>query len=168
MRILIVGGTRFVGRYITDAALQAGHQVTLLHRGKTGAGLFPQATHLLGDRNKDLRLLRSGDWDATVDVNAYRPRQVRSLAHALDGRGGRHLLHLRCAVADAPMPAVVIDLTSRNGTLIPNPGGRVNSWRHSPVASSAMRVQQVSAAALSTARDRASTTRSATRGSPTE
>src|SRR5215472_13250883 len=90
MRILIIGGTAFVGRHITEAALAAGHDVTVFHRGKTGAGLFPEATHLTGDRNSDLSALATGRWDATVDVSCYLPRQARSLAAALGDRGGRH------------------------------------------------------------------------------
>ena len=91
MRILIVGGTAFVGRHIAQAALDAGHEVTLFHRGQTGADLFPQATHLFGDRNRDLSPLAGLRFDATIDVSGFFPRQVRSLAAALDGRGGRHV-----------------------------------------------------------------------------
>jgi nucleoside-diphosphate-sugar epimerase len=97
MRILIAGGTRFVGRHIAQAALDAGHDITLFHRGLSGAGLFPQATHLTGDRDGDvsaaggLGALGSGTWDATIDVSAYFPRQVRTLAQALGGRGGRYV-----------------------------------------------------------------------------
>jgi 2'-hydroxyisoflavone reductase len=90
MRILIIGGTAFVGRHIAHAALSAGHDVTLFHRGQTGADLFPEAVHLTGDRNEDLSALAVGWWDATVDVCGYLPSQVRSLAHAMDGRGGQH------------------------------------------------------------------------------
>jgi 2'-hydroxyisoflavone reductase len=89
MRILIMGGTAFVGRHIAAAAIAAGHEVTLFHRGQTGAGLFPQATHLIGDRNGDLAPLAAASWDATIDVCAYVPRQVRALHAALGGAGGR-------------------------------------------------------------------------------
>ncbi|HEX9030525.1 MAG TPA: NAD-dependent epimerase/dehydratase family protein [Streptosporangiaceae bacterium] len=91
MRILIIGGTRFVGRHITQAALADGHEVTLFHRGRTGSELFPQARHLIGDRNEDLSALAQGSWDATVDACAYVPRHVRTLARALDGRGGHQV-----------------------------------------------------------------------------
>jgi 2'-hydroxyisoflavone reductase len=91
MRILIIGGTVFVGRHIAEAAIAAGHDVTLFHRGRTGADLFPSATHLTGDRNHDLSALGAGQWDATIDVCAYFPRQVRSLADALGGRGGQYV-----------------------------------------------------------------------------
>jgi 2'-hydroxyisoflavone reductase len=92
MRILIIGGTRFVGRHITEAALAGGHDVTLFHRGLSGTDLFARATHLFGDRNEDLSALSAGKWDATIDVCAFFPRQVRSLADALGGRGGQYLL----------------------------------------------------------------------------
>lgn len=103
MRILIIGGTAFVGRHITQAAIDAGHQVTVFHRGQTGAGLFPQATHLTGDRNGSLSALRDGSWDATIDVIAYLPRQVQSLAAALGGRGGHHLLISSVSVYRTPV-----------------------------------------------------------------
>jgi len=107
MRILIIGGTAFVGRHIAQAAIDAGHDVTLFHRGRTGAGLFPGATHLLGDRNseQDLATLGSGQWDATVDVCAYLPRQVRALAGVLDGRGGHQLFISSVSVYRTPVAA---------------------------------------------------------------
>lgn len=91
MRILMIGGTAFVGRHLAAAALDAGQDVTLFHRGKTGTDLFPQATHLIGDRDEDMSVLADGSWDATIDVCAYFPRQVRSLATALRGQGGTYV-----------------------------------------------------------------------------
>jgi 2'-hydroxyisoflavone reductase len=73
------------------AAIDAGHDVTLLHRGHTGDRLFPEATHLHADRNDDLSVLATGEWDATIDVSAYLPRQVDALSAALAGRGGHHV-----------------------------------------------------------------------------
>jgi 2'-hydroxyisoflavone reductase len=105
MRILIIGGTAFVGRHIAQAAIDAGHDLTLFHRGRTGASLFPQATHLTGDRDEDLSALRAGRWDATIDVCAYLPRQVRALASALDGRGGHHLFISTASVYRTPVAA---------------------------------------------------------------
>ena len=105
MRILIVGGTKFVGRHIAAAALTAGHSVTLLHRGQTGADLFPQATHLLADRNEDVAAALAGlAFDATVDVSAYYPRQVESLAAALSTRAGRYVYISSTAAYAPPLP----------------------------------------------------------------
>jgi 2'-hydroxyisoflavone reductase len=92
MRILLIGGTRFIGRHVVGAALDAGHDVTVFHRGRTGAELFPDVTHLTGDRDDDLGALASGEWDATVDTCAYYPRHVQTLADALGDRGGRYQL----------------------------------------------------------------------------
>jgi 2'-hydroxyisoflavone reductase len=103
MRILIIGGTRFVGRHITQAALDRGHEVSVFHRGRTGDSLFPQAEHLTGDRDVSLSALGGGRWDATVDVCAYLPRQVRELAGALDGRGGHHVYISSVSVYQAPV-----------------------------------------------------------------
>ena len=92
MRILIIGGTAFVGRHITAAALAAGHDVTVFNRGRRNPGLFPQATHLVGDRNTDLSALSGG----RVGCDDQRLRLLpapgpRALAAALDGRGGHHI-----------------------------------------------------------------------------
>jgi len=92
MRILMIGGTRFIGRHVVEAALAAGHDVTIFHRGRTGRDLFPDVEHRLGDRDGDLSALADGEWDATVDTCAYVPRQVHELADVLGNRGGHHLL----------------------------------------------------------------------------
>jgi 2'-hydroxyisoflavone reductase len=90
MRMLLIGGTRFVGRHVVGAALAAGHDVTIFHRGQTGKDLFPDVEHRIGDRNADLSALGDGRWDATVDTCAYFPRQVHELADALGDRGGHY------------------------------------------------------------------------------
>src|SRR5215831_15688534 len=102
MRILVVGGSRFVGRYFVAQAVAAGHEVTLFHRGRTGGELFPDLEHRIGDRDSDLAALTSGRWDATVDACAYVPRQVHALADVLGDRGGQHLLVSTTAVYAAP------------------------------------------------------------------
>lgn len=71
MRILILGGTVFLGRHVTDAALARGHEPTLYTRGLHGAGLFPEVEHVRGDR-ADLTPLRGRSWDAVIDTSCYR------------------------------------------------------------------------------------------------
>jgi 2'-hydroxyisoflavone reductase len=100
MRILVVGGTRFVGRHITEAALRLGHTVTLLHR--TPTDLFPDCEHLLADRDGDLAVLQGREFDATVDVSAYFPRQVRALHEVLGAGAGRYLVISSTSVYAAP------------------------------------------------------------------
>jgi 2'-hydroxyisoflavone reductase len=91
MRILIIGGTRFVGRHIAEAALASGHDLTLLHRGNSQPDSLADAEHLLTDRDGDLSVLAGRSFDATIDVCAYWPRQVRAVAAALEDRGDQHV-----------------------------------------------------------------------------
>jgi 2'-hydroxyisoflavone reductase len=116
MRILIIGGTAFVGRHMVAAAIDAGHDVTVFNRGLTGADLFPTATHLTGDRNVDLTALAVGSWDATIDVCAYFPRQVHSLALALGDRGGRYV-HISSVSAYSPTMQANYDESAALATL---------------------------------------------------
>jgi 2'-hydroxyisoflavone reductase len=83
MDVLILGGTRFVGFHITQAALARGHRVTLFNRGHTNPDLFPEAEKLRGDRDGGLSALEGRRWDAVIDVNAYLPRHVQATAELL-------------------------------------------------------------------------------------
>ena len=81
MRLLVLGGTRFVGRHAVAAALGAGHEVTLLHRGRTGPDLFAEAEHVIGDRHAGgLDALRGRSFDAVLDITAYTADDVRAVA----------------------------------------------------------------------------------------
>jgi 2'-hydroxyisoflavone reductase len=92
MRILVLGGTVFVGRAIVQRALDAGANVTLFSRGRSGAELFPGVPRLVGDRDAgDYTALRDGRWDAVVDVSGYVPRHVGQAMDALGDRIGRYL-----------------------------------------------------------------------------
>jgi 2'-hydroxyisoflavone reductase len=104
MRILLVGGTRFVGRHVVEAALAAGHDVTIFHRGKTGTALFPDVEHRIGDRNSDLSALADGSWDATVDTCAYLPSHVHELAEVMGDRAGRYQLVSSVSAYASPAP----------------------------------------------------------------
>ena len=83
MRILILGGTIFLGRHLVEAALAAGHTVTLFNRGQRNPELFPQVEKLRGDRDGNLEALRGGRWDAVIDPSGYVPRLVRASAELL-------------------------------------------------------------------------------------
>ena len=103
MKLLVLGGTRFVGRHIVDAALARGHEVTTVHRGKSGADLFPECEHVIADRDGDLSALSGREFEATIDVSAYFPRQVRSLHAALGAGAGRYVLVSTVSVYDQPL-----------------------------------------------------------------
>lgn len=107
MRLLVLGGTQFVGRALVEAALAAGHEVTLVHRGRTNPGLFPEAEHVLGDRDGGLDPLRGRAWDACLDVNGYVPRVVRQAVELLRGAVGRYVFVSTISVyASLAEPAV--------------------------------------------------------------
>ena len=92
MRVLVLGGTSFVGRAIVEEALCADAQVTLFSRGRTGVDLFPGVPRRLGDRDTgDYGSLREGTWDAAVDVSGYVPRHVGQAMTELGDRVGRYL-----------------------------------------------------------------------------
>ena len=105
MHILFIGGTRFVGRAIAHEALCRGHRVDVFHRGHTGNHALPGAHHRLGDRNADISALATGHWDVTIDVCAYRPGEIDTLAQALGGRGGRQVLISSVSAYAEAMPA---------------------------------------------------------------
>lgn len=91
MRLLILGGTVFLGRHVAEAALERGHRVTLFHRGRSNPGAVPAAEHLIGDRDGGLDVLAGRSWDAVVDTSGYVPRVVRAAARRLAPAAGHYL-----------------------------------------------------------------------------
>jgi 2'-hydroxyisoflavone reductase len=87
LRLLVLGGTVFLGRAAVEEALARGHEVTLFHRGRSGPDLFPEAEHVLGDRRQDLSALAGRTWDAVLDTSGYVPADVRASAEALRDSG---------------------------------------------------------------------------------
>lgn len=83
LRILILGGTRFIGIHTTELAIQRGHRVSLFNRGKTNPQLFANVEKLKGDRDGQLEALRGRKWDAVIDDSGFIPRQVRLSAELL-------------------------------------------------------------------------------------
>ncbi len=90
MKILIIGGTRFLGRAAVDAALAAGHDVTLFNRGISNPELYPQVEKITGDRTVDASALKGRTWDAVIDTSGYFPRAVRLVTEALAGSVGHY------------------------------------------------------------------------------
>lgn len=83
MKILIIGGARFLGRHLVNAARSRGHIVTLFNRGQSNPNLFLQVDKIHGDREKDLDKLMGQHWDVVIDTCGYFPRIVRMAAEAL-------------------------------------------------------------------------------------
>jgi len=88
MKLLILGGTRFVGRHLVTAALAREAEITLFNRGKHRSSALTNVETIYGDRNSDLAKLQGRRWDAVVDTCGYLPPTVRAsaeiLSHAVD------------------------------------------------------------------------------------
>lgn len=91
MNILIIGGTKFLGRHLVDSAIARGHQVTLFNRGKTNPDLFPQIETIIGDREHDINKLSGRAWDAVIDTCGYVPRIVGVSAVGLERSVSRYV-----------------------------------------------------------------------------
>jgi len=88
MKLLIIGGTGFLGQHLVEAALTRGHELTLFNRGQHGPALFPDVEQLHGNRDGNLAILQGRRWDAVIDTCGYVPRVVgasaQALAHAME------------------------------------------------------------------------------------
>jgi len=104
MRILVLGGTQFLGRHTVDVALARGHEVTLFNRGRTRPELFPGVEKLRGDRDGDLGAVSGREFDAVVDTSGYVPRIVRETIDALGDVGHYTFVSSISVYADASKP----------------------------------------------------------------
>lgn len=105
--LLILGGTRFLGPEIVEAAKASGWTITLFNRGKTNPGLFPDLEKLQGDRNGDLKSLAGRSFDAVIDTSGYFPRQVRDSATLLGKTAKQYVFVSSISVyADLGKPGV--------------------------------------------------------------
>lgn len=91
MKILIIGGTKFLGRHLLTAALARNHEVTLFNRGKHSAEEFENVEQIHGDRNSDLGKLNGRNWDAVIDTCGYLPQSVKASAEALKNSVGQYV-----------------------------------------------------------------------------
>lgn len=122
MRILILGGTVFLGRHLVDSALSAGHQVTTFRRGRERADLPDGVATIIGDRRGNHAELRSGQWDAVVDCSGYFPAHVASAAQVLSSHVGQYVfISSVLQYADLSKPGVREDDSSAHGNLVGNP-----------------------------------------------
>jgi 2'-hydroxyisoflavone reductase len=100
LRLLVLGGTNFLGRAAVESALVRGHEVTLFNRGETNPQLFPEAEKLRGDRDGDLSALEGREWDAVIDPSGFVPRVVRASAELLRGSVGHYVFVSSISVYD--------------------------------------------------------------------
>jgi 2'-hydroxyisoflavone reductase len=104
MRILVLGGTQFLGRHVVDVALARDHEITLFNRGQTRPELFPDVEKLRGDRDGDLGALEDRDFDAVVDTSGYVPRVVEQTIAALGDVGHYTFVSSISVYADVSTP----------------------------------------------------------------
>lgn len=122
LRILILGGTGFIGPHQVRYALERGHELSLFNRGRTNPGLFPQVEHLQGDRAvKQLDSLRGRRWDAVIDNSAQEPAWVHDTAQLLKEATGQYLfISTRSVYADTsrvPMTAAAPVFTAATASV---------------------------------------------------
>jgi 2'-hydroxyisoflavone reductase len=98
LKVLILGGTGFIGPHMVREALRRGHGVTLFNRGKTNRSLFPDLELLVGDRDNGLDALEGGRWDVVVDTSGYVPRHVTDSARLLSDAASHYLFISTVAV----------------------------------------------------------------------
>jgi len=118
LKILVLGGTGFIGPHFVRHALARGHKLTLFNRGRTNTHLFPEAEKLVGDRNDNLSALEGRQWDAVLDNSGYTPLQVQQSVDLLKGNCEQYLFtstravytDFRHAVMDEDAPVGPKDL----------------------------------------------------------
>ena len=85
LRVLIFGGTGFIGPHFVETLRAHGHKLTLFNRGKRNPTLFPDVETLLGDRNGQVDTIKGRDWDVVIDDSGYTPKQVKLTTDLLKG-----------------------------------------------------------------------------------
>jgi 2'-hydroxyisoflavone reductase len=132
MKLLIIGGTRFVGRHLVEAALERGHQITLFNRGKSNPDIYPQVERIVGDRETDLDKLAGQSWDAVIDTCGYYPRIVDLSAQALKDSVGQYVFISTVSVY-ADFDAVDIDEDYQLGTIEDGRVEEINAETYGPL-----------------------------------
>lgn len=132
MRILILGGSKFLGRYLVSAALLRDHQVTIFNRGQTNPALFPNVEKLRGDRDGSLDALKGRVWDAVIDTCGYIPRIVNISANLLAGTVGRYTFISTISVYNET-DRVGIDERSSVGKLVDENLEEINGDTYGPL-----------------------------------
>lgn len=110
LRVLILGGTGFIGPHTIAALGRGGHQITLFNNDKESARKFPELESLFGDRDGKIEALNGRDWDVVIDNSGYVTRHVKLTADALEGRVGHYIfISSISAYADLSKPGIYED-----------------------------------------------------------
>ena len=98
LKVLILGGTGFIGPHFIDALTAGGHKITLFNRGKRDSEVKAGIEQLLGDRNGQIDTLKGRDWDVVIDNSGYTPSQVKATAELLKDHAKRYIFISSIAV----------------------------------------------------------------------
>ncbi len=92
-KILILGGTGFVGRILTENLIKQGAHLVLFNRGKRSPGIFPELRHITGDRlnKEDIKQVASESWDTVIDFSCMFPVNLDEITDMLKGKAGRYI-----------------------------------------------------------------------------
>ncbi len=141
LKILILGGTKFLGPELVEAARARGHTLTLFNRGKTNPGLFPDVEKLHGDRDDGtLDALRGRAWDVVIDTSGFVPRKVKATAELL-AASGQYVFISSISVYDKP-PATGVDESGRVGTLKDPAVEKVDELTYGPLKAACERAAE--------------------------
>lgn len=110
MKLLVLGGTHFVGLHFVREALARGHQVTLFNRGRSNRSALPEAERITGDRDGAMSELAGRSWDAVFDPSAFYPETIERTCAVLDGRVD-HYTFISSAAAYSVPTGVPLPLT---------------------------------------------------------
>lgn len=116
LRVLILGGTGFIGPHLVEVLRAGDHRITLFNRGKRNPGLFPDIEALTGDRNGKIDALQGRDWDVVIDNSGYRPREVKLTADLLKEHV-QHYIFVSSISAYADLTTLGIDEDYKLATL---------------------------------------------------
>lgn len=131
MQVLVIGGTRYVGRHLAGALLELDHDLTFFHRGETNPDLFPEVDRVFGDRETDLDRLGDRTWDVVIDTCGYTPEHVDLAVEYLRDRADRYVFISSAAVYE-PTSEPRIDETAAVQT--EPPAGDGVEWWHTEYA----------------------------------
>ena len=132
MKLLIIGGTIFLGQHLVEAALARGHEVTLFNRGEHNPELFPEVEKLRGNRDGDLGALAGRQWDAVIDTCGYVPRIVKQSAELLADAVG-HYTFISSISAYASFAQPGMDENSPVGTIEDETEEKVTNESYGPL-----------------------------------
>jgi 2'-hydroxyisoflavone reductase len=119
-KILILGGTGFVGRILTEKLVKTENEITLFNRGKTNPDIFPEVKRIKGDRNtNDVKQIVGTSWDVIIDFSGMYPDNIDEITELMKGKVGRYIFISSCSVYPLDEPAKLKFPVSEENEILP-------------------------------------------------